>query len=92
MPAEIYQILIPGTIQHPEKIPEEIFNTCTPTKGSREVVKVPTGAKWMALDFISAAGIGTFAVSIDEHPMWIYAVDGAYIEPLKVDALSLMQK
>lgn len=25
------------------------------------------------------------AVSIDEHPMWIYALDGRYVEPVQVD-------
>jgi FtsP/CotA-like multicopper oxidase with cupredoxin domain len=43
----------------------------------------------MSFDIISAAGIDTFAFSIDEHPMWVYAVDGHYIEPLKVDVLTV---
>jgi len=30
------------------------------------------------------------AFSIDEHPLWVYAVDGHYIEPLKVDVLTLL--
>lgn len=43
--------------------------------------------KWAAFDVISAASVSTLAFSIDEHPMWVYAVDGHYIEPLKVDSL-----
>lgn len=70
-------------------LPKEVFDVCTPTEGSVEVIKAPHSTKWIALDIISSASIDTFAVSIDEHPMWIYAVDGNYIEPLKVDALVL---
>jgi FtsP/CotA-like multicopper oxidase with cupredoxin domain len=53
------------------------------------VIVPPAGAKWLALDIISAAGVATLAFSIDEHPMWVYAVDAHYIEPLKVDALTV---
>jgi FtsP/CotA-like multicopper oxidase with cupredoxin domain len=69
-------------------LPAEVFNTCTSTQGSHEVIKAADGAKWIALDFIQSASVGTYAVSIDEHPMWVYAVDGHYIEPQKVDALN----
>ncbi|ORY08454.1 Cupredoxin [Clohesyomyces aquaticus] len=72
-----------------DALPSTVFNVCTPTKGSHAVIKTPKHSKWMALDIISTAGIDTFAFSIDEHPMWVYAVDGHYIEPLKVDALSV---
>lgn len=78
-----------GTETNIDALPPEIFEICTPTQGSREFINVTRSAKWVALDIISTAGIGTYAVSIDEHPMWIYAVDGHYIEPLKVDALTL---
>lgn len=44
---------------------------------------------WLALDVISTAGIDTFSFSIDEHPVWVYAVDAHYIEPLQVDVLTV---
>lgn len=28
-------------------------------------------------------------ISIDEHPLWVYAADSSYIEPQKVDAISI---
>jgi FtsP/CotA-like multicopper oxidase with cupredoxin domain len=68
-------------------IPPEVFEVCTPSYGAREVIRVPRDKKWLAFDVVSTAGIDTFAFSIDEHPMWVYAVDAHYIEPLKVDAL-----
>jgi FtsP/CotA-like multicopper oxidase with cupredoxin domain len=72
-------------------LPQEIFNVCISTQGqgSREVIKPASSAKWIALDVISAAGFDSLAFSIDEHPLWVYAVDGHYIEPLKVDVLSV---
>lgn len=45
--------------------------------------------RWKAFDIISAASISTLVFSIDEHPLWVYAVDGHYIEPLKVDSLTV---
>lgn len=36
---------------------------------------------------INAASIDSLVVSIDEHPMWIYAADGRHIEPVMVDAI-----
>ncbi len=46
-------------------------------------------SKWFALDLIGTFGLLTVAFSIDELPMWVYAVDGEYIEPQKVDALAI---
>ncbi|KAJ4359831.1 uncharacterized protein N0V89_000387 [Didymosphaeria variabile] len=89
LPAEVLATLFPSPDTNLTALPSSVFDVCTPTQGSREVIKAPCSDKWMALDIISSAGIATFAVSIDEHPLWVYAVDGHYIEPLKVDALTL---
>ncbi|KAH8700053.1 multicopper oxidase-domain-containing protein [Phaeosphaeriaceae sp. PMI808] len=70
-------------------LPEEIFDICTPTQGSREVIDAPHDKNWLALDIISTASISTFAFSIDSHPMWVYAVDSHYIEPIKADILTV---
>jgi FtsP/CotA-like multicopper oxidase with cupredoxin domain len=53
------------------------------------VIKASCDAKWLALDIASSASIANFVFSIDEHPLWVYAVDGHYIEPLHVDALTV---
>ncbi|KAF2830304.1 hypothetical protein CC86DRAFT_378617 [Ophiobolus disseminans] len=70
-------------------LPPEVFDICTPTKGSREIIETPRDKKWFSMHVISTAGIDTFAFSIDEHPMWVYAVDAHYIEPMKVDVLTV---
>jgi FtsP/CotA-like multicopper oxidase with cupredoxin domain len=49
----------------------------------------PIEKEWLALDIISTASIDTFSFSIDEHPLWVYAVDAHYIEPLQVDVLTV---
>ena len=72
-------------------MPPEIFDVCTPTNGTTEVISVKRSScdteKWLALDLIGAYGLLMTAFSIDEHPMYVYAVDGAYIEPQLVDAI-----
>ena len=90
LPPEMFEALLPaGATVDIDALPAEVFYVCTPTQGSREVIKVSSHDKWLALDIISTAGIDTFSFSIDEHPMYVYAVDGHYIEPLKVDVLTV---
>ncbi|KAF2689829.1 multicopper oxidase [Lentithecium fluviatile CBS 122367] len=72
-----------------DALPDEVFNICTPTQGSRRIIKTPSSAKWIAFEIISAPGFDSLVLSIDEHSLWVYAVDGHYIEPLKVDVLTL---
>jgi FtsP/CotA-like multicopper oxidase with cupredoxin domain len=90
LPPKMFQVLLgnASTINL-GALPAEVFDVCTPTEGSREVIEVPRGRKWLSFEVISTASIGTFAFSIDEHPLWVYAVDGHYIEPLKVDVLTV---
>ncbi|CAM1500525.1 Fc.00g096870.m01.CDS01 [Cosmosporella sp. VM-42] len=74
--------LLPGT-----------FSGCRETEGSVEVIKAHktscSSDKWTAIDFIGALNFMSGVVSIDEHDMWVYAMDGAYIEPQKVQAIVL---
>lgn len=72
-----------------QAIPPEVFEICTPTQIPPEVIYASKGKKWMALDVVSTASIATFSFSIDEHHLWVYAVDGHYIEPVQVDVLSV---
>lgn len=89
-PPAIFQILLGNSsVLNPSALPPSVFEVCTPTQGSREIINAPLDKKWIALDVISSAGIDTFAFSIDEHPLWVYAVDGHYIEPVKVDVLTV---
>ncbi|KAF2626080.1 multicopper oxidase [Macroventuria anomochaeta] len=89
-PPALFQILLGNSSTiNSSALPPSVFEICTPTQGSRETIKAPRDRKWLALDVISSAGIDTFAFSIDEHSLWVYAVDGHYVEPVKVDVLTV---
>ncbi|KAH6874753.1 multicopper oxidase-domain-containing protein [Thelonectria olida] len=66
-----------------------VFSGCKASEGQVEVIKASHDAEWIAIDIIGAINFATGVVSIDEHDMWVYAMDGAYIEPQKVQALVL---
>lgn len=73
-------------------LPSDVYDVCTPTTGSREiidVVKSGDGEQWVALDLIATFGVLAIMFSIDSHPMYIYAVDGAFVEPILVDAIPI---
>jgi FtsP/CotA-like multicopper oxidase with cupredoxin domain len=73
-------------------LPDDVYDVCTPTTGSREIIDVTkdgSGEQWVALDLIATFGVLTIMFSIDSHPMYIYAVDGAFIEPIQVDAIPI---
>ncbi|PYH39519.1 multicopper oxidase [Aspergillus neoniger CBS 115656] len=71
------------------KIPKGFYEGCTPSEGPTEVFKVNSSSRYASFDFISMAGSTSLVFSIDEHPMYVYAVDGRYVEPLLVDAVTV---
>ncbi|PYH69631.1 multicopper oxidase [Aspergillus vadensis CBS 113365] len=71
------------------KIPKGFYEGCTPSEGPTEVFKVNASSQYASFDFISMAGSTSLVFSIDEHPMYVYAVDGRYVEPLLVDAVTV---
>ncbi|KAJ5983839.1 hypothetical protein N7481_005938 [Penicillium waksmanii] len=66
---------------HPEKLPGNLNSGCIPSQGTNSTIQVNADKKWASFNFISAASLKALTVSIDEHPMYIYEVDGHYIEP-----------
>ena len=69
------------------KVPPGLLDGCKPTNGSNEVILVDAQKGWASIHWISAMSVKTPVVSIDEHPMWIYAVDGDYIQPQPADTI-----
>ena len=63
------------------------FDVCEATNGTTEVIEVDPTQGWASLNFYSPATISIYAVSIDEHPMWVYAIDGRYVEPQLVEQI-----
>lgn len=69
------------------KLPAGLQDGCKPTNGSEEVILVDAQNGWASIHWINAMSVKTPVVSIDEHPMIVYAVDGAYIHPQPADTI-----
>lgn len=84
-------MLSPGATTNVSAIPPSIVDVCTPTNGQKEVIEIKKSTcsheTWVAFDLIATFGLHTAVLSIDETPMYVYAVDGSYIEPQLVDAI-----
>jgi FtsP/CotA-like multicopper oxidase with cupredoxin domain len=70
-------------------VPDGVFSGCKSSEGQQEVLKVDPAAQYASWDLISSAGTSTFVFSIDEHPLYVYAIDGRYVKPIKADALTI---
>ena len=69
-------------------MPDGIFSGCKPTLTPVEVVNASVG-RWIALDIVGAVNFISGVVSVDENDMWVYAMDGAYITPQRVQGIPL---
>lgn len=74
---------------HPEKLPPGLNSGCHPSKGSNSTFQVNPDARWASFHLISAASLKALVFSIDAHPMYVYEVDGHYIEPQLVHSLPI---
>jgi len=74
---------------HPELIPQYLQSGCVASNGSTEIIKVDAADKWTSLNFISASTLKVPIFSVDEHEMWVYEVDGQYIEPKLVHTVQM---
>ncbi|KAL4780524.1 Cupredoxin [Aspergillus varians] len=73
----------------PSVLPKGFDEGCIPGHGPEETVKVDPYSLYISRDVISMAGSSTLVFSIDEHPMYVYAIDGRYIEPVLVEAIEI---
>ncbi len=91
-PTVISGLLAPGVKTNNSAIPPQIFDVCTPTHGSNETIQIIQSSAadtWVAFDVIATFGSESGSFSIDQHPMYVYAVDGSYIEPQVVEAITV---
>ncbi|KAH7084751.1 Cupredoxin [Paraphoma chrysanthemicola] len=74
---------------HLEELPQEAFHKCVPGVGggANHTVTVHSGDGWAALTFINPGGLYPLKVTIDNHPMHVFAVDGQYIYPQLADQI-----
>ncbi|KAJ5107486.1 hypothetical protein N7456_004161 [Penicillium angulare] len=66
---------------NPDALPGNLNSGCIPSEGLESVFQVDPDDEWASFNFISAAGIKALVISIDEHPMYVYEVDGRSVEP-----------
>ncbi|KAG5913127.1 hypothetical protein E4U53_005000, partial [Claviceps sorghi] len=76
-------------------LPAGSFTGCKPGSGGSsgartEVIRAPRRAgrdSWIAMDIVGALNFVQGVVAIDDHDMWVYAVDGSYVRPQRVHAV-----
>ncbi|RFU31991.1 hypothetical protein B7463_g4366, partial [Scytalidium lignicola] len=71
-----------------ELVPSSMWNNCTATKSPNEVIQADPRTGWVNLNWISSSSVDELTVSIDGHSMWVYAVDGLFIKPQPVQAMT----
>ena len=65
--------------------PEVCYNTTSPYYS----INTTAGAEWVAINFVNGGSANGLTISIDGHFMWVYAADGSYINPQKVQVITL---
>ncbi|KAF9887075.1 hypothetical protein FE257_010569 [Aspergillus nanangensis] len=73
----------------PSLTPPGFYQGCSPSEGPVETFEVDAASQYRSWDIISMAGSSSLIFSIDEHPMYVYRIDGRYIEPLRVEAVNV---
>lgn len=74
----------------PLMMPQSVLSGCQETDAPLEVVEAsPEEDGWVALHLIGAFHGITAMVSIDGHPMWVFAVDGHYVRPRRAEAVPI---
>lgn len=66
-----------------------MFEGCVPSQGLQEIFTVNAAHQYVSWDLTSTAGLLELTFSIDEHDMWVYAIDGRYIQPRRVNAVTM---
>jgi FtsP/CotA-like multicopper oxidase with cupredoxin domain len=68
-------------------LPPALAYSCEATNTTQSVFYVSKTDRWVSFNFILGASVQTPMVSIDDHDMWIYAADGQFVQPQRVDGM-----
>ena len=68
-------------------LPPVLAYSCNATNTTPSVFYVNNTARWASFNFILSASVQTPMVSIDDHEMWVYAADGHFVQPQRVDGM-----
>ncbi|RMD42761.1 hypothetical protein DV735_g2380, partial [Chaetothyriales sp. CBS 134920] len=72
-----------------DAIPADAYYECVPSSGEIATITVDPSQKWAALTLINTGDFSLLKFAIDAHQLWVYALDGHYIEPQLVDTLTV---
>ncbi|KAI5370376.1 Putative multicopper oxidase, type 1, multicopper oxidase, copper-binding, cupredoxin [Septoria linicola] len=74
---------------HLENVPELAYEKCVGGRSAKGnyTIDVDSRLGWAALTFINPGGLYPLQLSIDNHEMHIYAVDGQYVHPITADRI-----
>ncbi|KAL1727350.1 Cupredoxin [Schizophyllum commune] len=76
-----------------EDIPEDMWKTCNATSADRPLYTLevdPEENGWASFAIVNVGGLWELKFSIDEHPLYVYAVDGQYVDATKsFDTISI---
>ncbi|KAL4913528.1 multicopper oxidase-domain-containing protein [Aspergillus aurantiobrunneus] len=70
-------------------LPRGFDRGCIPGDGPEEIIRVDPHSLYISRDVISMAGSSNLVFAIDEHPMYVYAIDGRYVQPIFVEAIEI---
>ncbi|RMZ75052.1 hypothetical protein DV737_g5494, partial [Chaetothyriales sp. CBS 132003] len=70
-------------------LPPTAYDVCTPYTGKNLTYEVDPANGWAAISFISPSAFSLFKVTIDGHKLYVYEINGNYIEPQTVDQISV---
>ncbi|KAF2675306.1 conidial pigment biosynthesis oxidase Arb2/brown2 [Microthyrium microscopicum] len=68
-------------------LPPELSYSCDATTVAPSIFHVRSADRWASFNFILSASVQTPMISIDDHEMWVYAADGSFVEPQRVDGM-----
>jgi FtsP/CotA-like multicopper oxidase with cupredoxin domain len=66
-----------------------MHSKCTPSDGGVPVIEVDAEDGWASLNFIGGQAQKGTTFSVDNHPMWIYEVDGQFVEPRQFEMVGM---
>jgi len=70
-------------------LPAGAYYDCTSYTGTNFTYSVDAADEWAAMSFISPSGTALFKITIDSHKLYVYEINGHYVEPQVVDQIEL---
>ena len=76
-------------LQNLAALPADAYSTCIGYGGANYTTTVDPAKGWKAFSYISSASVVIVKIAIDSHKLYIYEINGNYIQPMVVDQISL---